>query len=115
MISYSTNWMGPVATRWYEERNIPFEIRETCGKLLPKTEYKHFLESYSCGRIDIYGLDEEEYWGGKHEYGLAPMRTEDWNNFSDWLDEMQTEELWSYEELIEHFQYYNKADIRWAD
>ena len=115
MISYSTNWMGPVSTRWYEERDIPFVMKKTSGKLLPAVEYKDYLESYSCGRIDIYGLDEEEYWSGKHEYGLAPMRTEDWNAFSDWLDEMQTEELWSYEKLIEHFQYYNKADIRWAD
>ena len=115
MINYSTNWMGPIATRWYEDRNIPFEIRETSGKILPKTEYKHFLESYSCGRIDIYGLDESEHWGGKSEYGVAPMLTEDWNAFSYWLDEMQTEELWSYEKLIEHFQYYNKAEIRWAD
>ena len=107
--------MGPVSTRWYEERDIPFEIRETSGKLFPKTEYKHFLESYSCGRIDIYGLDESEHWGGKSEYGVAPMLTEDWNAFSYWLDEMQTEELWSYDKLIEHFQYYNKAEIRWAD
>ena len=115
LINYSTNWMGPIATRWYEDRNIPFEIRETSGKILPKTEYKHFLESYSCGRIDIYGLDESEHWGGKSEYSVSPMRTEDWNAFSDWLYNMQTEELWSYEKLIEHFQYYNKADIRWAD
>lgn len=115
MITYSTNWMGPVATRWYEERNIPFVMKKTSGKLLPAVEYKDYLESYSCGRIDIYGLDEEEYWCGKHEYGLAPMRTEDWNAFSDWLDEMDTDELWSYDKLIEHFQYYNKADIRWAN
>lgn len=115
MISYSTNWMGPVSTKWYEDRNIPFVRRKTSGKLLPGVEYKDYLESYSCGRIDIYGLDEEEYWCGKHEYGLAPMRTEDWNAFTDWLYQMQTEELWSYEKLIEHFQYYNKADIRWAD
>lgn len=106
--------MGPIATSWYEERNIPFEIRETSGKILPKVEYKHFLESYSCGRIDIYGLDESEHWGGKSEYSVAPMRTEDWNAFSDWLYNMQTEELWRYEKLIEHFQYYNKADIRWV-
>ena len=115
MITYSTNFMGPVSTRWYEERDIPFEIRETAGILRPKTEYKHFLESYSCGRIDIYGLDEDAYWCGKSEYGVAPMLTEDWNAFSYWLDEMQTEELWSYDKLIEHFQYYNKAEIRWAD
>lgn len=115
MITYSTNWMGPVSTRWYEDNNIPFEWRETSGKILPKAKYKHFLESYSAGRIDIYGLDESEHWGGKYEYGIAPMLTEDWNAFSDWLDNMQTEELWSYEKLIEHFQYYNKADIRWCN
>ena len=116
MISYSTNWMGPISTKWYEERNIPFVMKNIPSHFSPlhyKLEYKDYLESYSCGRIDIYGLDEEEYWCGKHEYSVAPMRSEDWNRFSAWLYEMQTEELWSYEKLIEHFQYYNKADIRW--
>ena len=107
--------MGPVSTRWYEERDIPFVLKKTSGKILPAVEYKDFLESYSCGRIDIYGLDEDAYWCGKSEYSVAPMRAEDWNKFGDWLHNMQTEELWSYEKLIEHFQYYNKAEIRWAD
>jgi len=115
MITYSTNWMGPISTKWYEDRDIPFVLKKTSGKILPAVEYKDFLESYSCGRIDIYGLDEDAYWCGKCEYGVAPMRGEDWNKFGDWLDDLQTEELWSYEKLIEHFQYYNKADIRWAD
>ena len=113
MITYSTNWMGPIATRWYEDRNIPFVMKETSGKILPKTEYKEFLESYSCGRIDIRD-DTKIGYDGWNEYSVAPMRTEDWNAFSDWLYNMQTEELWSYEKLIEHFQYYNKADIRWV-
>lgn len=113
-IQYSTNWMGPISTRWYENINAPYEMRETSGEILPKVEYKHFLESYSGGRIDIYGLDQEEYWGGKHEYNLPPMITEDWNALGEWLDQMQTETLWTYEKLIEHFQYYNKAEIRWA-
>ena len=106
--------MGPVATRWYDERNIPFVMKETSGKILPKTEYKEFLESYSCGRIDIRD-DTKLGYDGWDEYSVAPMRSEDWNAFSDWLYNMQTEELWSYEKLMEHFQYYNKADIRWAD
>ena len=113
MITYSTNWMGPVATRWYEERDIPFEIRETSGKILPKTEYKHFLESYSCGRIDIYGLDEQEYYAGKNEYSLSVMRTEDWNALGDWLDKLETDELMPYDLLIERFEeHYGK--IRWS-
>ncbi len=114
MITYSTNFMGPIATRWYEDKNIPFVMKETSGKILPKTEYKEFLESYSGGRIDIRD-DTKLGFDGWDEYSVAPMRTEDWNAFSDWLYNMQTEELWSYEKLIEHFQYYNKADIRWAD
>ena len=115
MISYSTNWMGPVSTRWYEERDIPFEIRETSGKLFPKTEYKHFLESYSCGRIDIYGLDEDEYWCGKSEYGVAPMLTEDWNALDDFLWDLETDVLLSYEQLIERFELWYGKEIRWAN
>ena len=115
MISYSTNWMGPVATRWYEERNIPFEIRETSGKLLPKTEYKHFLESYSCGRIDIYGLDEQEFYAGKDEYGVAPMRTEDWNDFGEWLDKIECKVQIRYDTLIHMFEVTHKRKIRWAN
>ena len=115
MISYSTNWMGPISTRWYEDRNIPFEIRETSGKILPKTEYKHYLESYSCGRIDIYGLDESEHWGGKSEYSVAPMRTEDWNELSDWLDTLDTDELWSYDKLFQSFKHDTGIQIRWVE
>ena len=77
--------MGPVSTRWYEDRGVPFEWRETSGKVFEKSEYRHYLESYSCGRIDIYGLDEKEHWGGRSEYSVAPMRTEDWNALGDWL------------------------------
>jgi hypothetical protein len=51
-ITYSTNWMGPVATRWYEEKNIPYVLKMTSGRFGPAKEYKDFTESYSCGRID---------------------------------------------------------------
>ena len=29
MITYSTNWMGPVSTHWYEENNIPYVLKMT--------------------------------------------------------------------------------------
>ena len=115
MVTYSINWMGPVSTRWYEERNIPFEMRETSGKLLPKVEYKHFLESYSCGRIDIRGLDEERYYCGQHEYGLAPMKTNDWNYLSDWLNNLETEQRLGYTSLLQQFEEYLGRDIQWFD
>jgi len=113
MISYSTNWMGPVMNRWYEERGIPFELRKTSGKILPVMEYKQFLESYSCGRIDIYGLDEDAYWCGKSEYSVAPMRTEDWNALSEWLYGFESKELVSKDSLIEQFENDYGKKIRW--
>jgi len=114
-ISYSTNWMGPVATRWYEENNIPYVLKTTSGKFGPVKEYKDFTESYSCGRIDIRGLDEEEYYCGQSEYGVAPMRTEDWNALGDWLDELKTEALLSYNTLIQQFEHYYCKEIRWVN
>lgn len=112
MITYSTNWMGPVSNGWYDARQIPFVLKKAVWKG-NNYEYKEYLEEYSCGRIDIYGLDPEEYWGGKHEYGLAPMRTEDWEELSEWLYDLESEELLSYEELISNFEKKN-GKIRWA-
>jgi len=115
VISYSTNWMGPISTRWYEERDIPFEMKKTAGNILPVVEYKEYLESYSCGRIDIRGLDEEENYNGWSEYGVAPMLTEDWILLSDWLDDLTTVGLWEYDILISIFEseVLNGRKIRW--
>ena len=107
--------MGPISTRWYEERDIPFEIKKTTGNILPVVEYKEYLESYSCGRIDIRGLDEEENYNGWSEYGVAPMLTEDWSLLSDWLDDLTTVGLWEYDILISIFEseVLNGRKIRW--
>jgi len=116
MITYSTNWMGPVSTKWYEDQDIPFVLKKTSGEIGPVVEYKDYLESYSCGRIDIRGLDEEDgYWCGQHEYGVAPMRSEDWNVLSYWLDELKTEELVPYDLLIEQFETHYGKQLRWIN
>lgn len=113
MITYSTNWMGPISTRWYEDNNIPYVLKMSSGRLGPIKEYKSYTESYSGGRIDIYGLDEEEYWGGKHEYGIGVMRTEDWNALSKWLNNLRTPKLHTYNELICNFEKDYGQLIRW--
>ena len=113
-IGYSTNWMGPVSTRWYEEQNVPYVLKMTSGKFTPAIEYKDFTESYSCGRIDIRGLDEEEYYCGQSEYGVAPMRTEDWNALSGWLDDFKSDKLIPYETLISLFEDNYCKKIRWV-
>jgi len=119
MISYSTNMMGPWHTSWYVERGLTRKATRVVTTDVIKgyspgdvIEYDEITTYYAGGRIDIRGVPNEP-WG--LEYSLAVMHGEDWNKFGDWLHNMQTEELWSYEKLIEHFQYYNKAEIRWAD
>lgn len=108
MITYSTNFMGPIATRWYEENNIPFTwITTESGK-----RYKKYQE-WAGGRIDIYGLSEEDFYTGKTEYSLPVMRAVDFNAFSRWLREMQTEELWSFEKLVDRFEFWYGQEIRW--
>ena len=113
MISYSTNWMGPISTKWYEDRDIPFVMKRTKGiEPFPARDYKDY-EEYSCGRIDIYGLDEEEYYAGKSEYGVNPMRHEDWYAFGEWLDNINDESLTTYKELIRQFEDHHGKPIRW--
>ena len=115
MISYSTNWMGPISIKWYEDRNIPYVMKRSKGiEPFPARDYKDYVE-YSGGRIDIYGLDEEQYWGGKSEYDVRPMRHEDWYDFGEWLDKIECNALISYGTLIDLFEKTHKRKIRWAD
>ena len=100
MISYSTNWMGPINMQWYEERGL---LKE--GSVEPTTYY-------SAGRIDIYGVPGEHY---PLEYSLAPMLGEDWNDFSDWLQGFETQELWEFEKLIACYEGASNTKIRWAE
>jgi len=97
MITYSTNWMGPISLRWYEERGL-----------------SNTAITYSAGRIDIRD-DSKSGYDGWDEYSLPPMRTEDWNALSDYLWDLTTEELLSYNELILQFETHYGKKIRWAD
>lgn len=103
MITYSTNWMGPIALKWYRDRGLLEE-----GSVEPTIHY-------SAGRIDIRGLDETEYYNGWHEYGLDPMMSEDWGALSKWLHKLKTKELLPYDELIKQFEEYNGKKIRWCE
>lgn len=116
MITYSTNWMGPISTKWYEDNNIPYVSKKTSGDVLwgtPPTEYKDFTESYSCGRIDIYGLSEQDHWGGKSEYSVGVMKSESWNLLSDFLDTYKTEDLVSPDVLFGEFEKETGHKIEW--
>lgn len=96
MIRYYANFMGPVSLDWYQKRG------------LSQDEY------WAGGRIDIYGLDENEYFSGQTEYSLPVMDGESWNKFSEWLKNYKTEELKPYKQLLSAFEAATEHKIRWA-
>lgn len=114
MITYSTNWMGPIATRWYEDNNIPVLKEEWKTSIMNGNKYLHKeYVSYSGGRIDIYGLSEQNHYCGRDEYGLPVMLTEDYNALSEYLNQLETVTVWSYEDLIKNFEQHLGHSIRW--
>ena len=122
MVTYSTNWMGPVNMKWYRDRGLTQEVsvvleedqRFGDRKAGDTWTYEEITTYYSAGRIDIRGLDPEKYWNGWDEYSLSPMHGEDWNALSDWLDDLVTDEQMSYDDIIESFQLWHGKPIRWA-
>ena len=123
MITYSTNWMGPVSMKWYSDRGLTRKVSEVLEqdqkfgdlKAGDTWTYDEITTNYNCGRIDIYGLDPEKFYSGCDEYSLSPMHREDWNALSDWLDEFESEEQVPYDELITLFEKDYGKKIRWAD
>ena len=75
---------------------------------------QEFINEYgshwSAGRIDIYDVPDEP-WG--LEYSLPIMRTEDWNDFSSWLEDLETETLWTFEQIMEEYRQETGHVIRW--
>jgi hypothetical protein len=129
MISYSTNWMGPVSMGWYFDRGLTQQVvhtveseqqRDILRGRRPNIEIgdtfvrDEITTYYSAGRIDIRD-DTKEGYAGWDEYSVAPMHGEDWNALSDYLDDLETEELVPYNTLIEQFETHYGKKIRWAD
>ena len=123
MITYSTNWMGPISMEWFRERGLTEQKTRvvTEDSILVEmgnknvgdvVEYDEITTHYGAGRIDIRGVPDEP-WG--LEYGLAPMHGEDWNDFSDWLESFSTFDLWQFDDLIEQYEEDRGRKIRWAE
>lgn len=114
-IRYSTNWMGPINLQWFLDRGYAHKETKVLEedfiwsdkKAGDTIEVTIIDEHYSAGRIDVYG--EEEY---PDEIDLPPMRSEDWNTFSEWLETFETDFAWSLEELVWFYEKYNPK-IRW--
>lgn len=122
MITYSTNWMGPINMDWFRDRGLTKTVREVLEedqvfgkhKKGDVFEYEEVITYYSAGRIDIRDHRCEGY-DGWNEYSVAPMHGEDWNALGEYLWDLKTEELLPYDTLIEQFEEHYGKQIRWAD
>jgi hypothetical protein len=117
--------MGPWSMDWYRQRGLTEYVwKKIESKMQAKIRRMDIGESfmteeiithYAGGRIDIRGLDDSEFYNGWGEYSLPIMHGEDFNAFSDWLDEQADETVRNYDELIGDFEREYGKLIRWAD
>ena len=121
MITYSTNWMGPVSMDWYRDHGLTRQVYKVLTedqkfgylKAGDTWTYEEITTNYACGRIDIRGLDPEKYWSGWSEYSLPAMHGEDWNALSEWLVGFETDELWEFDDIIAQYEQESDRKIRW--
>ena len=115
MITYSTNWMGPVSMEWYRQRGLTKTETKTATEdsMFYKVGDVYTSETitthYSCGRIDVHGIPDEPFGD---EIGLSPMVSSDWAKFSDWLDYVETVSVWSLKDLVNSYEQ-NNPKITW--
>lgn len=97
MISYSTNFMGPISLQWYRDRGID-----------------HKLQQYAGGRIDVYDLNEDDYYAGRTAIGLPIMKAHCFNALSDFLRGFKSSELLSYDDIIALYYADGNPQIEYA-
>jgi len=84
-IHYSTNFMGPINIDWIKEHG----------------------SDWAGGRIDMYGGD----WSYPEEIGLPIMKSSDYATFSDWLDTVETDDVWTLQQLVEQYEKTNSKIV----
>jgi hypothetical protein len=116
MITYSTNWMGPVSLHWYRARGLT-QVKHHVGEndcMLYKAGEAFTSETitthYSCGRIDVHNVPNEPYGD---EISVPPMLSTDWAMFGNWLDTVQTMSVWTLADLVTAYEQHNPP-ITWA-
>lgn len=119
-VRYSTNWMGPISTQWYKDRGLTKRATRTLTEDSQLTgrkagesfEYDEITQEYCGGRIDCRGDDLGPYGD---EIGLDVMKAEDWYRFSKWLDTVETDAMWTMEELVEMYEKTNPKIEWWVE
>ena len=125
MVDYFLNQMGVYNFQWYEQ-NAPHLIRTTTKVIDSKfrknihkanigdvVEVRHIEGHVACGRIDIRDSSKEGY-DGWDEYSVAPMTQRSWNDFGNWLMELETETVLTQQELEERYEYETGRKIEYV-
>jgi hypothetical protein len=89
--------MGPVSLQWYRDRGID-----------PK------LQQYAGGRIDVYGMNEDDYYAGRTAIGLPVMTAQCFNALSDFLRGFTSSSLLKYDDLITLYYAEGNPEIEYA-
>lgn len=87
MVSYCTNWMGPVNLDWIERNG----------------------NDWAGGRIDVYGNDD--YY--PDELGLPLMKANDFYEFGEWLRTVRTVGVLSLKDLEKRYTSETGKTITW--
>lgn len=94
--------MGPISLQWYRDRGIPF-----VDKCTPAT-------MYAGGRIDVYGVSDDDYYDGKTAIGLPVMTASSFNSFSAFLKDFSSSSLLTYDQLITLYHAEGNPKIEYA-
>lgn len=89
MISYSTNWMGPVNYDWVQKNG----------------------NDWCVGRIDVYGTGSDY----PEELDLPMMKSDDWYRFSSWLDTIKTVKMLTTVQLVDWYETETGWRITWYE
>lgn len=107
-VRYSTNWMGPISLDWYRVRGLTKKAIVRFGAR--DREIDEITEHYSAGRIDFFNPHIDSTY--PDEMSVPPMRSEDWDRFSEWLIKYETDDVLTLEQLVYVYELKNPK-IRW--
>lgn len=101
--------MGPISLDWFRQRGLTVEEKRWSDFFQKDITVTNITQNWMGGRIDVYGTDNP--YG--EEIALPIMHGCDWANFSDWLDNYETETVQTLDKILE--SYYNSGNdkIRW--
>lgn len=110
MIKYYLVWQGPINKNWIDKNG-----GDWCAGRIDVQEYAD-LSMYTDEQLD--NMSEDEYlslyklspWG--EEIAVPAMRAHSWYKFMEWLRVVETDDVWTLEQLTTQFEQTN-TKIEW--